>query len=96
MTTRVDLEGSILSENSQTEQTLYDSTCMWNPNTQANEQTERRYRKQSGGCQEGVGLGVGELGEGGKRYKLPAVKRASREDVTYSMPTIVNNTVLQI
>lgn len=46
MTTRVDLEGIALSDNSQTRQTLYDFTCMENPNTKANEHstdTESRW-----------------------------------------------------
>lgn len=38
-------------------------------------------------------VGVGEMGEGVKRYRLPLIKEISPSDVLSSLMTIVNNTV---
>ena len=42
------------------------------------------------------GWGMGEMAEGGQRYKLPVIREVRSGGVTYSMVTKVNNTVLHI
>ena len=42
------------------------------------------------------GKGVGEMGEGTEKVQIPTHKMGKPLDGTYSMMTIVNNTVLHI
>ena len=44
----------------------------------------------------GKGQDVGEMGEGGRKYKFPVIRYISSGGVMYSMMTVVNNTVLNI
>lgn len=50
----------------------------------------QRNREENSGCQ-GFGRRLGDVGQ---RYKLPAMRRVSSGDVTCSMVTAANNTVL--
>ena len=97
----MDLEGIMLSEMSYTEKEKYhmNLTYMWNlkiTTTKPNLQTQRTdwWLPEAGG-----GGWVGEWTKWAKevsKHKVPVTKYKSHGDVTYSMVTTVNNTVLYI
>ena len=53
------------------------------------------YRDQICGYQR-QGWGSGELTKGAQCYKFPAIREIGPGDMTYSMVSIINNTVLRI
>lgn len=56
-----------------------------------------RYRKQTGGSQRsGVGSWASIMCEEGQRHKVLFIKYVSPRNVTYSMATIANITLLNI
>ena len=83
----------MLSEISQMEKNMISLICGIKQQTQP--QTRLIDREHIGGCQK-WGVGVGEMGEGCPKVQTSSYKIIKVEDVTYSILTIVNNTILYI
>ena len=100
----IDREGIMLNEINQIEKYRYHKNSLiygiWktkNENKkQANKQTwAHGYREQIGGCLR-LGVGMGEMGEGGQKVQTFSCKISKSGDVMYNMKTTVKNTVLHI
>ena len=92
-TTRIDLEGIMLSEIIMERKILYDFTYTQNLKKQANKLTDTQNRL---GTSSSRGWGQAKWLKVVKSYKLLVIKQVSHKGVMYSMVTIVSNAVLYV